>query len=75
MAKTTRYSAFLPISAAVIAAIAVVVPTPAAAQPDTCKQGLVWREARPGDHVCVSPDFRARTIGENNERLQVLGGG
>ena len=67
MARTKRYTAFLPIFAAVIAAIAVVVPTPAGAEPDTCKQGLVWREARPGDHVCVSPEFRARTIGENND--------
>lgn len=33
--------------------------------PDTCIQGLVWREARPGDTVCVSPGFRARTAAEN----------
>ena len=23
--------------------------------PDTCKQGYVWRDAIPGDHVCVVP--------------------
>ena len=26
--------------------------------PDTCKQGFVWREARPEDHVCVTPRER-----------------
>ena len=33
--------------------------------PDTCIQGLVWREARPGDTVCVRPEDRARTAQEN----------
>ena len=33
--------------------------------PDTCIQGFVWREAAPGDHVCVTPDIRARTQEEN----------
>ena len=27
--------------------------------------GFVWREARPGDKVCVTPDVRARTATEN----------
>jgi Peptidase family C25 len=26
---------------------------------DTCSPGLVWREALPGDHVCVTPEQRA----------------
>jgi hypothetical protein len=26
--------------------------------PDTCIQGYVWREAIPGDHVCVTPETR-----------------
>lgn len=30
-----------------------------------CKSGFVWREARPGDQVCVTPESRARTAGEN----------
>jgi hypothetical protein len=33
--------------------------------PDTCIQGYVWREARPGDTVCVTPDLRA-TIAQQN---------
>ena len=31
-----------------------------------CISGYVWREARPGDTVCVAPDVRARTGAENN---------
>lgn len=34
--------------------------------PDTCLQGFVWREARTGDTVCVTPDVRARTLQENS---------
>jgi hypothetical protein len=33
--------------------------------PDTCVEGLVWREARPGDNVCVRPTDRDRTASEN----------
>ena len=33
--------------------------------PDTCKNGYVWRDAIPGDHVCVSPDSRATAANEN----------
>lgn len=40
--------------------------------PYTCKQGFVWREAVPGDHVCVQhgprlPDIRKATADENAE--------
>lgn len=53
------------------ASMAAVLPAPATADPglpygpDTCIQGLVWREARSGDTVCVTPAFRARTAQEN----------
>jgi len=33
--------------------------------PDTCKQGYVWREANPNDHVCVIPTIRAQTAEDN----------
>ncbi|MDJ0379586.1 hypothetical protein [Streptomyces sp. G-G2] len=33
--------------------------------PYTCKTGLVWREAVPGDYVCVSPPWRTQTQHEN----------
>ncbi|WP_291836159.1 SH3 domain-containing protein [Limimaricola sp.] len=33
--------------------------------PDTCKDGFVWRDAVPGDHVCVTPAARAQAAHEN----------
>jgi hypothetical protein len=33
--------------------------------PDTCKQGFVWREAIPNDHVCVDPASRERAAFDN----------
>jgi hypothetical protein len=65
MANTTRYSIVLPLFAAVAV---VAIPAPAQAQPygpDTCIQGFVWREARPGDTVCVTPDIRS-TVAQQN---------
>lgn len=54
-----------------VAAIATAIPAPAVAAPlpygpDTCISGLVWREARAGDTVCVTPAFRQRTALENS---------
>lgn len=34
--------------------------------PDTCRQGYVWREAFPGDHVCVTPKTRAQAASDNS---------
>lgn len=34
--------------------------------PDTCQVGYVWREARPTDHVCVTPETRQVTRDENS---------
>lgn len=33
---------------------------------DLCKQGYVWREAGPEDHVCVTPGTRDQTRTDNN---------
>lgn len=33
---------------------------------DNCASGFVWREARPSDHVCVTPAARDRVKGENH---------
>lgn len=50
---------------------AALVTTPALAQlpygPDTCRQGYVWREAFPGDHVCVTPQIRAQAADDNRQ--------
>lgn len=43
-------------------------PAPAPALPygpDTCKPGFVWRDAIPGDHVCVAPARRTAAANEN----------
>ena len=40
-------------------------PTQAAGAADGCRQGYVWREAAPGDHVCVSPATRQQARTEN----------
>jgi Mycobacterium membrane protein len=59
----------VPMSAALLL-VASVAPAPGLADPlpygpDTCIQGLVWREARTGDTVCVTPAVRDRTATEN----------
>ncbi|GHH77835.1 hypothetical protein GCM10018793_26880 [Streptomyces sulfonofaciens] len=38
--------------------------------PDTCRPGLVWREATPQDHVCVNPDVRRFTRIQTQEGEQ-----
>jgi hypothetical protein len=35
--------------------------------PDTCISGYVWREAYPGDHVCVTPARRAQAARDNQQ--------
>ncbi|ORA39971.1 hypothetical protein [Mycobacterium aquaticum] len=57
-------------AAAAVIGTAVVIPVPAAADPlpygpDTCIQGYVWREARTGDTVCVTPDERSTVLQQN----------
>jgi hypothetical protein len=34
---------------------------------DTCRPGFVWREAFPGDHVCVTPETRAQATYDNSQ--------
>lgn len=35
--------------------------------PETCRTGYVWREAFPGDLVCVTPETRAQAARDNRE--------
>jgi hypothetical protein len=47
------------------------------AQSDRCRQGYVWREAFPGDHVCVTPATRAQAAYDNSQasaRIEPGGG-
>lgn len=52
-----------------------LVLSPAPLPRDSCRQGFVWRDARPGDHVCVTPATRADVARQNREtaRLWVNG--
>jgi len=34
---------------------------------DTCLQGYVWRDAFPGDHVCVTVTTRTQTAHDNSQ--------
>jgi hypothetical protein len=47
--------------------VAALTATTASAQygPDTCRTGYVWREAYPGDHVCVRPWVREQAKRDN----------
>jgi hypothetical protein len=77
MGFTAKSLSLIPLS---IALAAVVYPAPAQAQPygpDTCIQGYVWREARPGDTVCVTPPVRTATAQQNAAAAQNVqpGGG
>ncbi|WP_319450907.1 MULTISPECIES: hypothetical protein [unclassified Mycobacterium] len=38
--------------------------------PDTCNQGFVWREAGPGDVVCVTPAVRSTAAQDNQQASQ-----
>lgn len=57
--------------AAAIVATTILGPAPPASAgefgPDTCRQGWVWREAVPGDHVCVSPQTRSQAWADNGQ--------
>jgi hypothetical protein len=58
-------------AAAAAIGAAAVIPVPAVADPlpygpDTCIQGYVWREARTGDTVCVTPDVRSTVLQQNS---------
>jgi len=63
----TRRGEVARLALALLAAAAGIAAAPADAQfgPDTCAQGYVWREAFPGDHVCVRPEVRSQAAADN----------
>lgn len=72
--NSTKRSTLASLSAAMLAAMGALGSAAVASAapgddlpygPDTCIQGFVWREARPGDTVCVTPNVRSRTAQEN----------
>ncbi|GFG50846.1 hypothetical protein [Mycolicibacterium agri] len=72
MTAKANYPTMPPLVAA-IAMIPVAFAVPAQADPlpygpDTCIQGYVWRNARPGDTVCVTPATRDTVAQQNANR-------
>jgi hypothetical protein len=64
-------------SVAALLAVSAMSFGPAVAQSDRCVQGYVWREAFPGDHVCVNVGSREQAARDNREastRVQPAGG-
>jgi len=53
----------VPAGAAVEVEIALDLPY----GPDQCLQGFVWREAFPGDHVCVTGQTRSEAAADNSQ--------
>jgi hypothetical protein len=41
---------------------------------DKCLNGFVWRNAAPGDHVCVTPEIRARVVQQNADAAKYTTG-
>lgn len=76
MAPTlAKHSSLVPLSVLIVALGGFGGPVTASADPlpygpDTCLQGFVWREAGPGDNVCVTPDVRSSTAAQNQAAAQ-----
>ncbi|BBX62694.1 hypothetical protein MSAS_18680 [Mycobacterium saskatchewanense] len=69
-----------PLCVIALAGVAAFITEPAAAADPpapACKPGFVWRAARPGDAVCVTPEIRDKTAQENAAAAQNVqpGGG
>jgi hypothetical protein len=80
--RNTKHSKLVPLSVLALTLGALGAQATAAADPlpygpDTCLQGFVWREAGPGDVVCVTPDVRSSTAAQNGAAAQNVqpGGG
>lgn len=67
MVNTAKSGSLLMLTAltTAIGAVAATVPVPAQAGPLDCVSGYVWRNARDGDAVCVTPATRD-TVAQQN---------
>jgi hypothetical protein len=63
--KGTQMPRLLPRFLLILLASVFCLISLASAQPGACKQGFVWREAFPGDQVCVTPETRAQVQADN----------
>jgi hypothetical protein len=53
--------------ASLVSGLAVTAAHAQSPAPDACRQGYVWREAFPGDHVCVTPATRTQAAQDNSQ--------
>jgi beta-lactam-binding protein with PASTA domain len=77
VAVVVRASAEQPWLRFPIAGVSAVIVTPPPAASNRCISGFVWREAFPGDLVCVTPQIRAQAAMDNAQaasRYQPGGG-
>jgi beta-lactam-binding protein with PASTA domain len=49
------------------AVLVTVAVSPDTSTPGRCIEGYVWREAFPGDRVCVTPQTRAQAAADNQQ--------
>jgi hypothetical protein len=64
MRTISKYSALI----FAVATVPVTFAVPAQAGPLDCASGYVWRNARDGDAVCVTPPTRDTVAGQNANR-------
>jgi len=55
--------------ALLVPALAFYAPLTSAQAPPACKPGFVYREAFPGDNVCVTPETHAQVLADNRDAL------
>jgi hypothetical protein len=63
MQRLRKVLAIITLGSALVAAPALAQPY----DPETCRDGYVWRDAFPGDHVCVTPQTRTQTAQDNSQ--------
>jgi hypothetical protein len=67
-----RLTPFGALVAALLAGLPGGMPVPLAhaSPPDACLEGYVWREAFPGDRVCVTPETRVQAAADNRRAAE-----
>lgn len=66
----TLFGVVVAVLLAGLAGVALVTPAFASPLSDACIEGYVWREAYPGDRVCVTPETRAQAVEDNRRAVE-----
>ena len=75
LVRKTLLSAVLVVSGLGFSPVTTASANPLPYGADQCKNGYVWREASPADHVCVVPGSRTRAAQDNALADTRLAGG